>query len=93
MTKKEKQLWPEAIGKLRRHYKKYPLDEIPPSYLISTGKGCPLCGVAKGCLGCLWVKFEGASCMTMVFSFDTTQQRLDRLDRWEARILKGDKWE
>ena len=102
MTKKEKQLWLEAIGEVRAHYKQYPLDEIPPSYNESTGKNCPLCKVSmvfefknRGsrrdtCSFCLWVKFEEASCMTMVFSFDTTQQRLNRLDRWEARILKGD---
>ena len=97
MTKKEKQLWLEAIGKMRINYKQYPLDETPPSCEFKF-----LCEVAKKIKGfsqirsmisicgfCLW-KFEGKTCTEDSRFLDTTRQRLARLDRWEARILKGD---
>jgi len=89
MTKKEKKQWLEAIGKLRRWYKKYPLDKTPPNLDHS----CPLCKLSEDdkCEDCLWVRFEGEGCMDSGYYFDTTRQRLDRLDRWKTRILKGDK--
>jgi len=87
MTKKEKQLWLEAIGKLRRHYEKYPLNFIPVSYFVRTGEECSLCIVAKKCCAdCLWVKFENNTCIGKLFHLDTTQERLDRLDRWEKKL-------
>lgn len=98
MTKKEKEQWLEANKKLRDHYKKYPLDECPDSYYLKIEKSCPLCLVAKKIRGsdistcdhCLWPKFEGNICLAYSFHLDITQKRLDRLDRWDERILKED---
>jgi len=91
MTKKEKQLWLEAIGKLREFYKSQSLPlqlgKIPFSWMDVTGKTCPLCVVVKNrCKDCLWVKFENNTCITKLFNLDTAQQRLDRLDRWEKKL-------
>ena len=104
MTKKEKVLWLDAIAKLREHYKKYPLDEVPADYGTVMKISCPLCRIAfnlpLGCGDCLWEKYEGKNCRSGSIGFhsrqtqaidspyylDTTQQRLDRLDRWEKRI-------
>jgi len=89
MTKQEKQLWLEAIEKLKGHYKKSSLspEGLPVSYYNATSKNCPLC-VAAGldCNNCLWVKFESAPCLYNLFNLDTTQERLDRLDRWEKKL-------
>ena len=99
MTKKEKEQWLEANKELKDYYKKYPLDERPDSYYLKTGKRCPLCAVALKIRGgsyiptcdyCLWSKFEGKTCIARSFNLDITQKRLDRLDGWDERILKGD---
>jgi len=95
MTEQEKQLWLEAIGKLGEHYKKYELDQIPPSYRRGTGKLCPLCEAdnnikrpgIKTCESCLWPKFEDGYCGSKNWARHLTLQRLDRLDRWE-RLIK-----
>jgi len=92
MTKKEKQSWLEAIGKLRRHYRQYELDQVPPSYGNKYYLDCPLCEVVKSfhnleiCTPCLWVKFEGRNCISNHYDHDLTFQRLDRLDRWEKKL-------
>jgi len=93
MTEKEKQLWLEAVDKLRKHYKQFFLNEIPPSYAGKYYSDCPLCEVVKSfynlkntCAPCLWVKFEGGNCIRNLYSHDLTFQRLDRLDRWEKKL-------
>jgi len=101
MTEQEKQLWLEAIGKLRKRYERYELDQIPPSYAGKYYLDCPLCEVVKSlcevvksfynlkytCTPCLWVKFEDRNCIVNHYDRDLTFQRLDRLDRWE-RLIK-----
>jgi len=96
MTKKEKDRWLDAIGKLRKHYEQYELDQIPPSYEDKFYLDCPLCEVVKSiynfkwlCTPCLWVKFEGSNCISKPYENDLTFQRLDRLDRWE-KLLEGE---
>jgi len=93
MTKEEKKQWLESIEKLRKHYRQFLPNEIPPSYRRSTGNLCPLCQVDKKtnrsanvCMACLWIKFEGCFCGQNNWSRDTTQKRLNRLDRWERKL-------
>ena len=96
MKKKEKQLWLEAIDKIRNHYKGQLPKIFPKSYPAANLESCPLCDVSENadvksstasvCDYCLWKKFEGASCVAKLFNLDTTQERLDRLDRWEKLI-------
>jgi len=89
MTKKEKQLWLNAIGKLRKHYKKYLPEVIPFSYWSIYKKNCPLCISSRlNCENCLWLRFEVKDCLSSLYNFTTTQQRLDRLDRWEELLDK-----
>jgi hypothetical protein len=93
MNKIEKAEWLKAIDELRKHYRQFLPNEIPPSYRRSTRKLCPLCQVGKktnrsavACGVCLWLKFEGGACGQNDWSRDLTQQRLSRLNRWEKKI-------
>ena len=92
MTNERRVQWLEAIEKLRKHYKKYPLDEVPPTYMKVVDKPCPLCEMADECEYCLWEIYEGMHCTAwdrpngISFAFGLTQERLDRLDRWERKI-------
>jgi len=90
MTKEKKKQWLEAIGKLREHYKKYPLNEFPPPYERVLNEKCPLCRVCGlRCNTCLWPKYEDKACMdNPVYTYSTTQKRLDRLDRWEKKVRR-----
>ena len=89
----------KAIDKLIAHYKKYSLDNVPPSYRTAKKwrEECPLCAVhvirdgeKEGeCYNCPWYTIDSDGCMSSSFILQTTAQRLARLKRWKKKIQGG----
>lgn len=73
----------EAIDELIAHYNQFEPEATPESL----ADDCPLCDAARDrCHSCPWIIFEGYSCVVNRFDRDTTAQRLERLERWRAKI-------
>jgi len=96
MENKEKKEWLKAISVLKKFYKKQqPLHGIPYSYNNGTDRICPLCSIAKKiksvgvCEVCLWTRFEDRSCIENYFHRHSTDQRLERLSKWESLLKAG----